>query len=306
MSQLTKQSLKADIERFQLDLEFLGFSLQHFGADGDLGSETRGAAHDAAVKFSLPQPTADVFPAALVDGLRAMVSAKTSVVIAKPPNFTDLTEMAYPGPRDTKVGMTPWQGPLFHTTGCPMGAQGWSEDQINKRWANTSYVNKEGVTVRASLKAHFGITQSARILMVHPMEWFIWHAQQGSKTHWGVEVESFDYGVPGDPKSLPGGGFKIVPINDAQAQAAFELTRWMDKILKRYTGHGVLSVRTHTEYTDDRDPDIGQTGYQKIMIPLMKEFGISDGGPEFRVGKGRRIPKEWNPAYTYSYHDPNR
>jgi len=297
MGQLTKQSPKADIERFQLDLEFLGFSLQHFGADGDLGSETRGAAHDAAVRFSLPQPTQDVFPAALVDGLRAMVVSKAQAAIAKPPNFTDLTETAYPGPRDTKVGMTPWEGPLFHTTGSPMGVAGWSEDQINKRWSNTSYTNKEGVVVKSSLKAHFGITQSGRILMIHPMEWFIWHAQQGSKKWWGVEVESFDYGVPGNPKTLPGGGFHIVPINDVQAEAAFELTRWMDKVLKRYTGHGVLSIRTHRQFTDDRDPDIGKTGYQKIMMPLMAEFGISDGGPGFKVGKGRAVPEAWNPAY---------
>ena len=106
MGQLTKASPKAEIERFQLDLEFLGFPLTRFGADGDLGSETRGAAHDASVKFALPPPVGDVYPAALVDGVHALVTAKQGSPIPKPANFTDLTATAYAGPRDHKVPLS--------------------------------------------------------------------------------------------------------------------------------------------------------------------------------------------------------
>jgi len=294
---LTKQSPKSEIERFQLDLEFLGFPLKRFGADGDLGSETKGAAHDASARFSLPPPVGDVYPAGLVDGVRALVAAKQDSPIPKPANFTDLTATAYAGPRDHKVPLTVWEGVLFHTTGCPMGSSTWTKEQIWKRWSDTAYKNKEEVIVRSSLKAHVGITQKGEILLIHPFEWFIWHSQQASKTHVGVEVESFDYGVPNDPKTLPGGGFKIAPINELQVQAAFAFTRWFDQTLRRFTGRGIKSIRTHRQYTDDRDPDIGQVGYQKIMMPLMAEFGVTDGGAGFRAGKGHPIPEVWNPAY---------
>lgn len=306
MPQLTKSSPKPDIKRFQLDLEFFGFPLGRFGADGSFGSDTRGAAHSAATKFDLPPPAGDVYPAGLVDGMRALVVAKQTDAVAKPKNFTDLTSVAYTGPREHRVPMSVWEGPLFHTTGCPMGLPSWSREQIHQRWANSSYKNDDGITVRSSLKAHIGITQKGEILLVHPLEWFIWHAQQGSKTHIGIEVESFDYGVPGDLKTLPGGGFKVVPINDLQVQAAMDVTDWLDKVFHRYTGRGIISVRTHCQFTDDRDPDIGKVGYQRIIMPIMQKYGISDGGPEFRKGKGRRIPKQWNPAYTWNYSDPDR
>jgi hypothetical protein len=143
------------------------------------GDETTRAAHDVADKYGFIHPSSQVYPTELV--LAALEAAQRSRTVLHPPDeWVDLTETAYPGPRVHRVPLIQWEGVTVHQSGAaPIGGDHISEERRRKRWSYHTYVNKQGKKVVSSLKAHLGITRSGSIYLIHPLYWFIWHAQVG-------------------------------------------------------------------------------------------------------------------------------
>lgn len=290
---LTSSSPKADIEAFQLNLEFLGFPLPRFGADGSLGTETRSAAHGAAVKYSLPPPTGEVYPTELVEGVASRVASHLRSTIVLPEQFYDLTERAYPGPRESKVPWSQWKGVTIHQTGAaPIGLENWSQERIHKRWIDHSYINKKGVVVRSSLRAHIGITRDGEVLLVHPLDWFIWHGHGLSTSQWGIEIEAFARGIESDPQTLPAGGFDWLEATDLQIERARQVIQWLDAVLRINKGSGLEFINPHRTASEGRRPDPGQRIYKGVNLWAQQTLGLK----EWRVtGKGFPTPEAWNP-----------
>jgi len=54
----------------------------------------------------------------------------------------------------------------------------------------------------------------------------------------------------------------------------------------------------HRQASSSRQNDPGYQPWQEIAIPMMRELGLSDGGPGFKVDRGRPIPVDWDPTRT--------
>jgi len=265
-----------NVLQLQKDLLTLGFDPGPI--DGIMGSKTRGALHDLheahpMVSTVEPQQSAAIHQAA--EAIRGQS------VIGLPPNYHDLTAQAS---KDPRRGPRPWtqvNGVTLHQTGCPMG-------ESAGRWYG--------------LKAHYGVTYSGQIYRVHPEEEMIWHAQQLSKTQIGIEISGFYCGIEGDLKTRPGGpaSWGVQSVTPEQITAVKELVRYLARLLLS-RGAKLTHLNAHRQSTDDRRPDPGSKVWREIALPLMSELTLTDGGPNWVIGRGMPIPKDWDPRSTAKY-----
>ncbi len=313
---LTSSSSTAEIARFQQNLIDLGYPLRG-GADGKLGPSTKGYAHDAAIRYSLPPPKGDVYPEALVEGIKKFVLDKISHRILLPPNFIDVTDDAVGEWREHKRPFSQITGVTLHQTGCPMPDISDTElsyflrtQELSQaytpslcRWAKFHSDNDDytGRKIYTSLRAHFGITYTGRILYIHPITYMGWHAQSLSHRTIGIEIAGFFRGVEKDPDTLPAGGFPRQVMTSAQIEAAKALIRYLHALVKQ-NGGSLTGIFPHRLASGSRRPDVCERGWKEIGLPMMSELHLTDGGPGFTMGSGLPIPFEWDPSRVgYSY-----
>ena len=310
--------MSAEILQFQKNLRLLG--LDPGPLDGQSGSRTRGAAHDAASKYGWPQQTGEA-TAEFMALVAAQVLKIQTAKVALPPNYVDLTRVAATIWRKGPIAWTDRYALTVHQSGCPLTDIPDAElaffkqhDAITQqdtpslmRWAKQRQVDEDGKPafdaqgnpLYAALKAPFGITYSGKILQIHPVDVWGYDAQGLSKRGIGVEIAGLFCGIEGDMSTRPGApaSWKVQSVTTAQIAACKELARYLKRLLQSH-GSDLREIHPHRCATDDRRPDPGSKAWKEIAIPLMAELGLTDGGPHFTLGKGTEAHMELPDAWS--------
>lgn len=153
----------------------------------------------------------------------------------------------------------------------------------------------------ARLGAHIGVTRSGKIIWVHDFDKIMYHGNGWNKQTVGIEIDGRYPGVKGNlktfwkPKSKP--NTKPTPLSQETVEASQEVIRWICEFVKRHGGR-VKFLVAHRQSSGTRRSDPGSEIWQDIAISMQRVLKLEDGGPGFKIGKGRPIPEEWNPKYV--------
>jgi hypothetical protein len=151
-----------------------------------------------------------------------------------------------------------------------------------------------------TLNAHIGVLANGTILIVNDPLDFIWHAQGLSRFTIGIEFNGNFEGVRGRPDTLWKGGGGPHFLTPAQLKAADTLFEWLKQMFDD-NGSKWEVVHAHRQSSKYRRSDPGSEIWQKVGIPWRDHLGATDGGPVYRLGDGRAIPKEWDSTYKSDY-----
>ena len=278
---------KADHKEFQSNLRELGFNPGKI--DGIPGTKTRQATHDCIQAHQLtPLPgggapipfTTYLEVRKLVDQLR-----NKPELIRIPSCVTDLTGMAYTGPRNSKRALSSVTSIYFHRTGASITGKKMGDVRY-KRWAmhHIGYNPTTKAPIYSSLKAHMGVCPDGEALLVHPLDYLVWNGHGGSPESVGIEI---DEPTPGTAKK------EDVKFTDAQIQTCFDVALWLIKEVA-LAGGEVLFWDTHRPYKDTRRFDMGESGYKEIVLELEKKTSVKVRPIGFKKGSGRPIGEAWD------------
>ena len=87
---------------------------------------------------------------------------------------------------------------------------------------------------------------------------------------------------------------KPMRVTAAAMRTLRNLQRYIIELVRR-RGGGIRVIVSHRQSADDRQNDPGQEVWQEGALPIIEEFGLSDGGVGFKLGSGRAIPEAWDP-----------
>lgn len=148
--------------------------------------------------------------------------------------------------------------------------------------------------------AHFVVYPDGRVFRLHDMDRKIVHGHGWNAHTVGIEIDGRMYGIVGKENTLwdsPDTPWKDKANHPTfeQIGAVCQLIRWICAEVERHGGK-MKSLVAHRQATSSRQNDPGQEIWQAVALPMMKELGLGDGGPGFKISDGYPIPGEWDPS----------
>jgi len=269
------------VTRLQEQLASLGYDLGRHGPDGVYGEDTAAAvrAFQRAAGLAVTgKVDAEVTAPQLDAALKAREERAIAIVdrrgLHAPPQLyaAKLSPRAWTGEGENVI-----RGVTLHQTGCLIADR-------PQRWD--------------TLNAHIGVLRDGTIVLVNPLESFIWHAQGLSHATIGIEFNGAFEGVAGRADTRwAQGALRLTP---EQLRGAELLLGWLKEQFATHGGTWTL-VHAHRQSYAARCGDPGSEIWQKVGLPWIAALGGSDGGAGWKVGTGRPIPREWNEQYDASY-----
>ncbi len=147
---------------------------------------------------------------------------------------------------------------------------------------------------------HIAVLADGRIVLTNPLEMCIEVAGELSASTITVEFEGNMPGIQGDPNTAWNEGSELNSLTKAQLKASEYLFAWIKHNFDVNGGKWKF-VYAHRQLQIDRRADPGSEIWTKIGMKWIEWLGGSDGGPEFAVGGGLPVPKQWNPDYPRDY-----
>lgn len=255
-----------NIQQIQTKLITLGFPLPHYGADGQLGQETRQALAEYAKQRHLEDKPFDELVQSLV---------------REPAPFRDETQ-THPGLQWRPRATRPWTqitGITLHQTAVLLGEE-------PTRWH--------------SLSAHLGVTRAGVVIQVCPFDRTVWHGNGFNATDIGIEIDGYFEGVEGLRNTLwnPLTDRTRRPLTPTQEQieATRQAIRQLCAIAERQGGK-IQFIHAHRQSSRQRQSDPGSFLWRELGLWAQRELGLSDGGRGFKIGTGLAIPEAWDRNY---------
>jgi antitoxin (DNA-binding transcriptional repressor) of toxin-antitoxin stability system len=161
-----------------------------------------------------------------------------------------------------------------------------------------------GITIHQTACV-IGVTRGGQIMWLHSFDKLVVHGNGFNTQCIGVELDGLYEGVAGDPSTLwddpstPHREQGQTPTPEL-IEAARAAVRWAVAVVAA-NGGTVSKLVAHRQSSANRRNDPGSALWQAVALPMMEELGLSDGGPGFRIGGGREIPREWDPSRTGKY-----
>jgi peptidoglycan hydrolase-like protein with peptidoglycan-binding domain len=296
------------VSRFQKKLIELGYDLPRFGADGSFGEESLvatkefqdehkdkcgdddafkdqgvGAKTFAAVMAAEPPP-----PSA-----KPTIPAPTVGLPGNPPEGMIVTKDDHPLKKGSGTRkLADINGVTLHQTACVLGEK-------ESKWYNVA--------------CHIGITRDGKILHNNDFIKKVRHGNGFNTKTIGIELdghfageesydEEKDEWVPNlktywRPKSRP--DRMPLSITDAQVEACKEAIRWVKRVVDG-AGGDFKYILAHRQSSPSRVSDPGEKTWRLVVLPLLEELDMSDGGDDYYIldSKGRAgkpIPGSWDP-----------
>jgi N-acetyl-anhydromuramyl-L-alanine amidase AmpD len=251
------------IRNIQRKLISLGYPLPRFGADGDLGDETRQAiAEFARRRNAAGEP---------LERVLQMIEIETTP-------FLDETT-THPGAQWRTRKTRSWAqitGITLHQTAVLLGEE-------PSRWHG--------------MNAHFGVTRAGRALYVCPVDRIVWHGNGFNSTDIGIELDGYFEGVEGLRNTLwsPPNERTRRPLTPTQEQieTTRRLIRWLCDTTKA-NGGNLQFIHAHRQSSSLRQSDPGSFVWREVGVWAQRELGLSDGGRGFKIGTGLAIPEAWD------------
>lgn len=275
-----------DATDFQEALEYLGYPLPRFGADGFIGDEVLQSVELFELEHGLADSEGKTVRAESVQWVFEVAEAMRKV--EKPACLDDLTAHDS-GKRIRRRAWNAITGFTLHQTACLLG-------------------EKDATWLRVPVQT--GVTRQGRIKLLNPLNWITHHGHGFNTQDIGIEFDGKYAGIQGDLKTFwkPQGAayanWKPDEILDVQVEACRELMRWCCAVVAAHKGK-ITYVHAHRQSSDQRTSDPGSALWQLLgvwaQLPVAQGgLGLTDGGPGFKIGKGTPIPAVWAP------NDPSR
>lgn len=271
-----------EVKALQRALMTLDYNLPRWGADGDLGPETLEALGRFLRDHGNP---ADDDVNGVSDSELALVQkvlAATQDVPLGPKldlgRFHDLRTVAAQNNVGSRRSWTQITGIVLHQTACCLGER-------PARWGTVG--------------AHLGVTRAGQVIWMHDFERIVWHANSFNNFTVGIEMDGEYAGIEGNdhtfwrPHDEPNRQPQTPTVELVNAAKA--TVRWICEEVARHGGR-VQQLLAHRQASGDRQSDPGSALWQRVGMPLHAELGLDDGGPDYKVGTGYRIPEAWDPS----------
>ncbi len=275
------------VRDFQVKLIQLGYKLPRWGADGDLGDETLGALalfmHEH--KGAIPDDRAEVVSDNEIARVNAVLAARTIRPAPRMPvsKFYDSRQQT---DRAHDFGPRPWNlvtGILVHQTACHLG-------EVPARMFG--------------IGAHMVATREANLHLLHSFNRIVDHGNGLNNRCIGLECDGLYAGVKGDPKTVWNDPTtKRVETAMAPTQGLFDVAIVACNFAcDEVESHGgrILFIFGHRQSSGNRRNDPGSELYQEVVLKMVKDRGLS-ARPEFKVGSGLPIPRQWDPTQKSEY-----
>ena len=260
-----------EVKRVQEDLDELGYSLGKYGPDSWYGKSTAAAVAAFQTAAGL-KPDSIVGPKTWAKLDEIMAGDENRLKEENDNIIIDIMDK-YPNPRLYSRSRSPNQ----HINTVVLHQMG-------------VYVTDTAHRVR-SLNGHIALLQSGDVVLVNSPKDYIWHAQELSDAI-SIEVNGLFAGIP--TKSAP----QI--LSDNMIEGATLIKNWLvDWFAKEGLEWKYLCA--HRQSKNSRRADPGYEIWNHIALPWIEEMGLSDKGPDWCIGSGKPIPKEWNPSYSGRY-----
>lgn len=136
-----------------------------------------------------------------------------------------------------------------------------------------------------NIAAHFAILADGRILQLHPVSALIWASNGFNRSSIAVEFAGNFPNTRG--QWWQGERFGRNRLTAAQIEAGRYLIRHLVRTL------GLKFVLSHRQSSASRENDPGPDIWYHVGQWAVETFGVSDGGPGFKIGTGRPIPEVW-------------
>jgi hypothetical protein len=184
------------------------------------------------------------------------------------------------------------------------GKRAWSECTALVLHQTACHLGERPARWR-TVGAHIGVTRGGQILYIHDFTRKVVSANGFNNRGISIECDGLYEGVAGDPSTLwddpstPHREQGQTPTPEL-IEAARAAVRWACAVVSA-NGGTVSRLVAHRQSSANRRNDPGSALWQAVAMPMMEELGLSDGGPGFRIGGGREIPREWDPSRTGKY-----
>lgn len=189
-----------------------------------------------------------------------------------------------PGGVFERARTRPWSkvtGITLHQTACLLGERA-------ERWLNVG--------------AHYGVTRGGQQFRLHDETDRIVHGHDWNAQCVGIECDGLYAGVEGDIATVwddPSTKFREQPMKVTGELIAATIATCRRIKARIEAGGGKLRVIvSHRQSSSSRRSDPGEAIWKAVALPLIAEWGLSDGGPGFKLGDGRPNPEAWDPSRT--------
>ena len=273
-----------EVAKIQKQLLALGYALPRFGADSDLGDETLRAYGAFMIEIGLSTPTDELPKSVTVAGAAALDKAFDALQQHPAPGEIINEEAKHPhSGRSTSMPFRPWSmitAIVLHQTASKIGEKATS-------WHN--------------VPIHFGVTRAGKIYQLYALTEVCNHAGNLNRISVGIEIDGWFAGIEGKPETLwqPENGPKRQPMDlpDVQADAVKVTIQWIINAVAAQQGH-IKTIHPHRQASEDRQSDPGSLIWKTLGFWAKSTFDLKDGGKDFTVGNGLKIPEAWDPAYA--------
>lgn len=268
----------------QQKLMALGYGLPRFGSDGVLGDETLYAYGTFLVSQGLRKPT-DEPPSSITPSGATALEQAFSVFGTATTNINIIDERSkHPhSGRSVSMPYRPWSkitAVVLHQTATKIG---------------------ENPSSWHSVPIHFCITRAGKIIQLYDLTEICNHANGLNRPSVGIEIDGWYSGIEGKPGTLwqpknqpPRQPMNLPSVQAGAAKAVVSLI--VDTVANN--GGRVTHIHPHRQSSKDRQSDPGSLIWQTIGLWAQKTLGLTDGGADFTVGNGLKIPKEWDARYV--------
>lgn len=257
-------------KRLQEQLETLGYPVK---TDGIYGKQTEKAIKELQTKYGL-EPDGIVGPKT-ERTIRELMTESYTKNQFTPGNIFFRKE--FPRPQ-LYFGKRVWneiKGVTLHQTGCRMPIRPHA-------WRN--------------LNAHIGVTSEGIVIIANDPTCKIWHAQRLSHSTIGIEIAGNFEGITGDESTLWKGGGPAAEMSTNQEEGVNAAMQWVAEQFEA-NGQEWKYIHAHRQSSRTRAGDPGLEIWQQIAMPWMRKTGATDRGENFKLGFGRKIPRNWNREY---------
>lgn len=169
----------------------------------------------------------------------------------------------------------------------------------------TACVMGENPSRYRRLSIHFVVTLLGKVIQTCPIESLLYGGNGWNNGTIQIEVDGSYAGLEDDPSTharredietfWANGEIKSpMKVTDAAMRSLRNLERYLVELVRR-RGGAISVIVAHRQSSGDRQSDPGQAIWQEGALPIIEEFGLSDGGVGFRLGDGRAIPQAWDP-----------
>ena len=280
------------IARVQQALLVHGYTLNRYGADGDLGAETWQALYNFALDrnlywdfYNFECELGDVPPP--VES--AVLDRPTSLGLAN--RVVDITG-AHPLLKGRQRPRRPDDVTtiVLHQAGVAFGTTKRNRDRYG-----------EAVALRRrfyNVACHVAALRNGETLYVNGLLRYVWQGNVSNRFGVGLEVDGHYLGVEDMPHTISGDKDADV-LDERTIEAARRGVRFIVEEGARI-GCRITHIQPHRNYSRSRRNDCGEALWRNVALWAVRELGLKVDY-EVALNEGRPVPDVWDPDALYDW-----